>query len=106
MWLRAESKYTGKLYSVQTDPNEIAGIEAMGVKNFKALAEIPEKIDYAITAVPRQVAPRILKDCIDNGVRSVIFFTSGFSETGEEIGVKLENDLKQLAATSEVHLMD
>ena len=42
MWLRAMKRFTGKLYSVQIDPNEIPGIEAMGVTNNKSLAEIPE----------------------------------------------------------------
>ncbi len=45
---------------------------------------MPGPIDLAITAVPRQVAPMILKNCLDTGVRGVQFFTSGFSETGEE----------------------
>lgn len=105
MWLRAQAQFSGKLYSVQIDPNEIPGIEAMGVTNYKSLAEIPEKIDYAITAVPRPVAPRILKDCIAAGVRGVTFFTSGFSETGEELGEKLEAELKSLAAQSDIALI-
>ncbi len=42
MWLRAMTHLTGKLYSVQIDPNEIPGIEAMGIENRKSLAEITE----------------------------------------------------------------
>ena len=90
MWLRALKRFTGKLYSVQIDPNEIPAIEAMGIENRKSLAEITEHIDYAVSAVPRQVAPRILKDCVDNKVGSIGFFTSGFSETTEELGIQLE----------------
>jgi len=106
LWLRAMRKLTGKLYSVQIDPNEIPGIEAMGVPNYKSLTEVPEdRIDYAVSAVPRQVAPRILKDCIDNKVGSIGFFTSGFSETTEEIGIKLENDLRTLATASDIALV-
>ncbi len=106
LWLRSQARYSGgKLYSVQIDPNEIPGIEAMGVSNFKSLAEIPEPIDFAITAVPRPVAPRILKDCIAAGVRGVTFFTSGFSETGEELGIKLEAELKALAENSDIALI-
>ena len=91
MWLRAMAHLKGKLYSVQIDPNEIPGIEAMGVENRKSLAEITEPIDYAVSAVPRQIAPRILKDCVANHVGSIGFFTSGFSETSEELGIRLEN---------------
>jgi acyl-CoA synthetase (NDP forming) len=105
LWLRAMKRFTGKLYSIQIDPNEIPGIEEMGITNLKSLAEVPERIDYAVSAVPRQVAPRILKDCIDNRVRGIGFFTSGFSETTEEIGIKLEGDLKALASASEIALV-
>src|SRR5215467_10859443 len=105
MWLRALKRFTGKLYSVQIDPNEIPGIEAMGITNYKSLAEVPEPIDYAVSAVPRQVAPRILQDCVDNRVASIGFFTSGFSETTEELGIRLERQLKEIAVASEIALV-
>jgi acyl-CoA synthetase (NDP forming) len=105
MWLRAMAHLKGKLYSVQIDPNEIPGIEAMGVENRKSLAEITEPIDYAVSAVPRQIAPRILKDCVANRVGSIGFFTSGFSETSEELGIRLEAELRDLAINSEIALV-
>jgi acyl-CoA synthetase (NDP forming) len=105
MWLRAMKRFTGKLYSVQIDPNEIPGIEAMGVVNYKSLAEVPEHVDYAVSAVPRPVAPRILKDCVDNKVSGIGFFTSGFSETTEELGIRLEGQLREMATASEIALV-
>ena len=105
LWLRAMSRFSRKLYSVQIDPNEIPGIEAMGIANVKTLAEVPEPIDYAVSAVPRQVAPRILKDCVAAGVKGIGFFTSGFSETGEEAGVRLERELRTTAAESDIALV-
>ena len=105
LWLRAMSRFSGKLYSVQIDPNEIPGIEAMGVTNCKSLADVPEPIDYAISAVPRQIASRILKDCVAAGVKGIGFFTSGFSETGEKLGVRLERELRATAAESDIALV-
>ena len=105
MWLRAMAHLKGKLYSVQIDPNEIPGIEAMGVENRKSLAEITEPIDYAVSAVPRQIAPRILRDCLANHVGSIGFFTSGFSETAEELGIRLEAELREIAINSEIALV-
>jgi acyl-CoA synthetase (NDP forming) len=105
MWLRAMKRFTGKLYSVQIDPNEIPGIEAMGITNYKSLAEVPEPIDYAVSAVPRQVAPRILQDCVDNKVAAIGFFTSGFSETTEELGIRLERQLREIALASNIALV-
>jgi len=105
MWLRAMARFSGKLYSVQIDPNEIAGIEAMGITNVKNLADIPSPIDYAVSAVPRQIAPRILKDCVAAGVKGIGFFTSGFSETAEEAGIRLERELRTAAAASDIALV-
>jgi acetate---CoA ligase (ADP-forming) subunit alpha len=105
MWLRAMAHLKGKLYSVQIDPSEIPGIEAMGVENCRSLAEITEPIDYAVSAVPRQVAPRILKDCVANRVGAIGFFTSGFSETAEELGIRLEAELREIAIDSEIALV-
>ncbi|MGA9740233.1 acetate--CoA ligase family protein [Candidatus Binatus sp.] len=105
MWIRAMAHLKGKLYSVQIDPNEIPGIEAMGVENRKSLAEITEPIDYAVSAVPRQIAPRILKDCVAKQVAAVGFFTSGFSETSEELGIRLEAELREIAINSEIALV-
>jgi len=105
MWLRSMTELKTRLYSVQIDPNEIPNIEKMGVTNYKSLAEIKEPIDYAVSAVPRQVAGRILRDCIANKVGSIGFFTSGFSETGEELGQRLEADLREVALNSEIALV-
>ena len=74
MWLRGQSEFKGKLYSVQVDPKEITGIEALGVKNFSSLMDIPEPVDLVIVAVPRPVAPRILADCIRKDAAAAHFF--------------------------------
>ncbi len=97
MWLRNMSTFTGKLYSVQIDPNEIPGIEELGVPNYKSLLDVPDEIDYAVCAVPRQVSPRIIADCARKGVGAVSLFTSGFAETGEETGVQLQAEVDRLS---------
>ena len=89
MWLRNMQNFTGEVYSVQLDPNEIPGIEEMGVKNFTSLADVPGEIDYVLCAVPRQISPRIIADCAARGVGGVALFTSGFAETGEGEGATL-----------------
>lgn len=105
MWLRNQSTFQGKTYSVQIDEREIPGIQALGVPNYKSLAEIPEPIDYVMTAVPRQVAPRIVADCAAQKVGAVMLFTSGFSEVGDEDGLKLERAIVDTARTSGMALI-
>jgi len=96
-WLRNMSTFKGKLYSVQIDPNEIPGILELGVSNYAGLLDIPDEIDYVVCAVPRPVAPRIVADCVAKKVGGVSLFTSGFAETGEEEGIRLQ---EQTASTA------
>lgn len=106
MWLRNYSTFTsGPLYSVQIDPNEIPGIEALGVTNFASLLDVPGEVDYVMLAVPRQVAPRVLADCAKKGVGGVALFTSGFAETGEEDGIRLQEQCLQIAREGELTLI-
>ena len=104
-WLRSLGTFTGNLYSVQVDENEIPGIEELGVANYKSLTEIPERIDFAVCAVPRQVAPFIVQGCVDAEVGGVTLFTSGFAETGEELGVELQQKIYDIAAPSGLALI-
>src|SRR5262249_25463587 len=105
MWLRNLQPFTGKVYSVQIDPNDIAGIEEMGIENFPSLTAIPADVDYVICAVPRQVAPRVLADAAQKGVGGVGMFTSGFAETGEELGIMLQDELQRIARENDMVLL-
>lgn len=96
-WLRNMSDFKGKVYSVQVDPNDIAGIEEMGIPNYKSLVEIPEPVDYVVVAVPRRVVPIVLKDIIAKGIKTVHMFTSGFAESGSEEGVQAQQQVTQMA---------
>ena len=105
MWLRNMSTFTGKVYSVQIDPNDIPGIEEMGIPNYGRLTEIPDEVDYVLVAVPRRFAPLVLKDAIDKGVGGVGMFTSGFAETGSEEGIELQEQVTQMARDSGIVLL-
>jgi acyl-CoA synthetase (NDP forming) len=100
MWLRNYREFKGKLYSVQVDPAQMPGIEALGVANYASLLDIPEEVDYVLCAVPRPVAPRIAADAAAKGVGAIAFFTSGFAETDEPEGVRLQAELSRIARDS------
>ncbi len=105
VWLRNMSTFTGRLYSVQIDPNELPGIEQLGVKNYKSLLDIPEPVDYVLVAVPRAVAPRIIAECIRKGVGGASLFTSGFAETHSEEGAGLQETLIGMAREAKLNLI-
>ncbi|MFC2021491.1 CoA-binding protein [Chloroflexota bacterium] len=105
IWLRSQSNFKGKLYSVQIDPREIEGIKALGVENYPSLLDVPEPVDLVIVAVPRAIALMILEDCIHKEVAAAHFFTAGFSETNTEEGKRLERLLTERAEQANFHLI-
>lgn len=108
MWLNNNMPFKekgGNLYSLQIDPKEHEGIAKLGIENFTSINDIPEQIDYALVAVPRQVAHFVLKDLISVNANGAGFFTSGFAETGEELGVQLQENLTQMAREANFNLV-
>jgi acyl-CoA synthetase (NDP forming) len=104
-WLRGHLDFTGELLSVQVNPKTIQSIEKLGVKNYTSLLDIPGPLDFAIVAVGRGVALRVLDDLISKEVPAAHFFTAGFSETRTEEGIKLEQALKEKAEAAGFHLI-
>jgi acyl-CoA synthetase (NDP forming) len=104
-WLRCVSTFQGPVYSVNIDPQEASGIEALGVRNYQRLTDIPAPVDYVIISVPREVAPLVLRDCIAKGVGGAMLFTSGFSETGTAKGQELEQTITQMARQANLPLI-
>ena len=93
MWLTNMENFTGELYSVQVDPNEIPGIEEKQIPNFSSVAEVPGDVDLVICAVPRQVTPIIVGQAIEKKVGGISMFTSGFAETGEPEAIELQEKI-------------
>lgn len=81
-------KFSGKIYPVHPKATEI-----LGYKTYPKLSSIPEQVDLAIVAISAPGVPQILEDCITAGVKNVHIFSSGFSETGEEKGRALEQQI-------------
>ncbi len=80
-----EMGFTGDLYPVNPKVEEIQGL-----KSYPRLLDIPGHVDHVISSVPLRLVEQLMDDCIAKGVRSVHFFTAGFSETGDEDAAALE----------------
>ena len=104
-FLRAQATFSGNVYSVNVDPREFPGIEALGVKNYMSLSDVPDPVDYAIVAVPREVAPIIVKNCIEKNVGGASFFTSGFAETRSKEGIELADTITKMAKDGGLNLI-
>jgi acetyl coenzyme A synthetase (ADP forming)-like protein len=70
--------YTGRIYPVNLNAEEVLGLKA-----YKSVLEINDKIDLAVIAIPALAVPEALEECGKAKVKSVIVVSGGFAEIGE-----------------------
>ncbi len=75
-----ESKFAeiGGLYQVNPKVDEINGVRC-----YRTLLDTPDPVDHVISQVPARAVPELVDQCVQKKVRSIHFFTAGFSETGD-----------------------
>jgi acyl-CoA synthetase (NDP forming) len=76
--LEADFPSIGGLYPVNPKVDEINGRPC-----YRSLLDTPDPVDHVISQVPATVVPELVEQCIAKKVRSIHFFTAGFSETGD-----------------------
>lgn len=64
---------------------------------YKAVADVPERIDLAVVAVPARAVPAVVGECVAVGVRAVVVISGGFAEIGEE-GRLMQDEIVKTAA--------
>ncbi|OGP70401.1 MAG: CoA-binding protein [Deltaproteobacteria bacterium RBG_16_50_11] len=73
--------------------NERGGV-LFGEKIYPTVLGVPEKIDLAVIATRAEVVPKIMKDCIEAGVKGAIVISGGFAERGRK---DLQDDIVSMA---------
>ena len=71
--------FTGTVYPVN---HQAASV--FGVKAYPSVAELPERVDLAVVAVPAEQVLPVADDALRAGAKGLIVVTSGFAETGAE----------------------
>ena len=82
--------FSGPVYPVSGK-----GGELMGLQVYPSIASLPEAPDLAFLFVPTQAIVDVIRQCREKGVRGIVAFTGGFSETGTPEGRALEEELKR-----------
>jgi acyl-CoA synthetase (NDP forming) len=83
--------FPGKIFPIHPKAPEVLGLKA-----FPNVRAVPEPVDLVIIAISAPGVPQVLEDCIAAGIKNVHIFSSGFSETGEEEGKKLEQQMVEI----------
>jgi len=71
--------------------------EVLGLPCYPNLQSIPGIVDHVVVSIPADSVMALLDDCAAKGVKSVQFFTAGFSESGYPERAKLEQAMLKRA---------
>lgn len=74
--------------------------EVLGLPCYPNLQSIPSVVDHVVVSIPAASALALLDDCTAKGVKSVHFFTAGFSESGDPKQAELEKAMLRKARES------
>ncbi len=85
------SGYAGDLYLVNPKRPVIRGRQSLG-----SIDELPQSIDCAVLAIPGAAVLAAVRACAKRGVGSLIVFSAGFAEGGDE-GLAAQRELAQIA---------
>lgn len=79
--------FSGSIYPINPSAATISGLTA-----YPTVTDIPQPVDLAIIAVPRDAVLSVIDDCAGRGVKAVIVISAGFAETGAA-GATLQHQL-------------
>jgi acetyltransferase len=91
--------YSGEIYPVHPTEKEI-----MGLKAYPGVKDIPAQVDLAVIGVSQALAPRILKECVENGIQRVTIIAGGFSEAGKE-GQRVQDEMVRMVKDHNIRVI-
>ena len=70
--------------------------ELWGHKVYPDFSSLPEQIDLALTIIPAEFIPDVLRDGASNGLKSALIYAARFGEGGDEVGAKRAEQIRDL----------
>ena len=95
-----ELGFAGEIFPINPKADAI-----LGKRCYPDMAACPAAPELAVLAVPREHVPAMLRQVAEKGTRHAIIATAGFSDTGDELGLDLENQILEIAAANNMRLM-
>ena len=89
--------FGGKVYPINPTADSILGLKA-----YKSVQDIREKVDTAVIAVPAAAVAGVLLECGKKGIPSAVLITGGFSEVGNTEG---EREIAKIAEKYHIALI-
>jgi acyl-CoA synthetase (NDP forming) len=84
-------EFHGDIYPVNPKRDEL-----LGLKVYHSVDELPDGIDCAVLAIPRDFVLGTVRSLGEKGCGAVVIYSAGFSESGEQ-GMKDQQELARIA---------
>lgn len=91
--------YRGQIYPVNPKAEEI-----LGWKCYTSITQVPDPVDLAVIIIPAPYVERVLVECVERKVPSVVIISGGFRETGPE-GAKREEHLEEIIENNGIRVI-
>jgi acetate---CoA ligase (ADP-forming) len=82
-----EFGFTGAVYPVNSHADAIHSVKA-----YPSIRDVPDPVDLAVIALPKEHVLKVARECGEAGVRGMVVITAGFKEIGGE-GIAREREL-------------
>ncbi len=84
--------FKGEIYPVNPKADHILGMRA-----YPSIGNVPEEVDLAIIPVwERSAVPKLVKECVEAGIKAIIVVTQGFAD-GDKKGKELQDRILRMA---------
>ncbi len=93
-------EYKGKVFPV----NAKGYPEIMGIKAYKSLEEIPDKVDIVVVTVDLRFVPDLLKSASKKGIHNFVVISGGGKELGGE-RASIEAQVKELSKQLRIRII-
>ncbi len=91
--------YEGPVYPVNPSARYVASVPA-----YPDITAVPDEVDLAVVAVPRDLVARVVEQCALKGVKGLVVVSAGYAETGPD-GAAAQQELVALARGSGMRLV-
>jgi acyl-CoA synthetase (NDP forming) len=79
--------------------------EVQGLRCYPSVLDCPDPVDHVICQIPRVSVSELVDQCVEKGVRSIHFFTAGFSESRDDEMAAVEREIVLKARAGGVRLL-
>ncbi len=94
-----DSGFSGAIYPVNPRADKVLDLKA-----YPSVLDIPDAVDLAVLAIPAKIAPEVMRQCAEKGVKAVVIISGGFKEAGPE-GEALQEEVVRIAREAGIRII-